>query len=135
MSPAVQLTEGVSAYAGHKILIVDDSQAVTRALSKLLSGRGMKPIPCLSATEAIAQADQFNPAAAVIDIHLPDLSGLILSQQLRARFGEMPIIVVSGDGSREVLSSLAHVGVTYFFSKPVNAQALVEKLEGLLPKV
>ncbi|HEY1685474.1 MAG TPA: response regulator, partial [Tepidisphaeraceae bacterium] len=75
----------------------------------------------------------FTPDAAVIDIHLPDLSGLILSQQLRAHFGERtPIIVVSGDGSQEVLNSLSQVGATYFFSKPVNARALVEKLQDLL---
>jgi DNA-binding response OmpR family regulator len=133
MIPATQATEEVSTRSAREILIVDDSPPVTRALAKLLSSRGLKPLVCINATEALAQSEQSTPAAAVIDIHLPDMSGLDLTQQLRARFGDsVPIIIVSGDGSREVLNSLSQVGATYFFSKPVSVQVLVEKLEGLL---
>jgi FixJ family two-component response regulator len=41
---------------------------------------------------------------------------------------DVPIIVLSGDTSMPMLNSLPHVGATYFFSKPVNAQQLVERL-------
>ncbi len=73
------------------------------------------------------------PAAAVVDIHLPDLNGLLLSQKLRTAFGPTPpIIVLSGDTSTETIRSLAHVGATYFFSKPVNGKHLIEKIRTLL---
>lgn len=133
MSPAVNSTKKVSFATGQEILIVEDTPPVARAMAKLLSSNGMRPTVCSSATQALMHIEHQKPAAAVIDIHLPDLSGLILSQQLRSRLGpRTPIIVVSGDGSQEVLNSLAQVGATYFFSKPVNARALVEKLQGLL---
>jgi DNA-binding response OmpR family regulator len=72
-------------------------------------------------------------AAAVVDIHLPDLSGLVVSQKLREILGpQTPIIVLSGDTSMTTLNSLPHVGATYFFSKPVNASYLLERMKQLL---
>ena len=114
------------------VIIVDDNQAITTALSLLLRTAGFEPIGCLCGQEALDASADATPAAAVIDIHLPDMNGLVLAQKLRARFGpETPIIIVSGDTSRETLGSLPHVGATYFFSKPVNPTALVEELKRL----
>jgi DNA-binding response OmpR family regulator len=116
------------------ILIVDDNANVTRALTSFLSGAGYRPIGCHSGAEALARLDSDTPAAAVVDIHLPDISGLILAQKLRDRLGPaMPIIIVSGDTSMETLNSLPHVGATYFFSKPLSATMLLQQLRTLLP--
>ena len=65
----------------------------------------------------------------MIDIHLPDISGLVLSTKLREKYGpDLPIIIVSGDTSMEMIRSLPHVGATYFFPKPINAEYLLERL-------
>ena len=70
--------------------------------------------------------------AAIIDIHLPDINGLILSRQLRDTLGPgTPIIVLSGDASMEVLNSLPHVGADYFFCKPVKGSLLVDRVREL----
>ena len=115
------------------VLIVDDQPMVTRALSKLLRDAGFEPATCHTGTEALVYSESAAPAAAVLDIHLPDINGLILAQLLRTRFGPTtPIIVVSGDNSMETIRSLQHVGATHFFSKPVNAGALVERLKELV---
>jgi len=111
------------------ILIVDDKAKETRAVATLMNAAGFRGIGCLSGAEALASVDAQIPAAAVIDIHLPDISGLILAQTLRARLGPgMPIIIVSGDTSMETLNSLTHVGATYFFSKPLSSTMLLEQL-------
>ena len=68
----------------------------------------------------------------MVDIHLPDISGLVLSSKLRERFGPgRPIIILSGDASMENLRSLSHVGATYFISKPFNSQHLIDRLREL----
>ncbi|HYO08707.1 MAG TPA: response regulator [Tepidisphaeraceae bacterium] len=117
-----------------RVLIVDDNRSVTRALSVLMNRAGFDTVPCLCGSDAIAYADrEAAPAAAVVDIHLPDINGLILAQKLRDTFGpETPIIIVSGDTSMETIKSLPHVGATYFFPKPVNSSALVERLRELV---
>ena len=116
------------------ILIVDDNRMVTRALSTLIRDAGYAPFCCHSGADALAFAGGTqHPSAAVIDIHLPDINGLILSQKLRDRFGpDTPIVVVSGDTSMETIKSLPHVGATYFFPKPVNANALMQRLKELI---
>jgi DNA-binding response OmpR family regulator len=115
------------------ILIVDDNENVTRALVGLVQNAGYIGIGCHSGADALASAETTTPAAAVIDVHLPDISGLIVAQKLRERLGPaVPIIVVSGDTSMETLNSLSHVGATHFFSKPLSPVSLLQHLKSLL---
>jgi len=119
--------------AGVEILIVDDNSHVVKALSKLASKAGFTPISCQTGAQALNYAKKTIPAAAVVDIHLPDLSGLILAQKLRDRFGPLtPIIIVSGDTSMETINSLSHVGATHFFSKPISGTLLLNRLKELI---
>jgi DNA-binding response OmpR family regulator len=120
------------------VMIVDDNQGTTNALSLIVRKAGFEPRGYLCAQEALDALDGVDgssavkPMAAVIDIHLPDINGLVLVQKIRERLGATtPIIVVSGDTSMETLRSLPHVGATYFFPKPMNAGALVEQLKKL----
>ncbi len=115
------------------ILVVDDNPMVTRALSSLIRDAGYDPVACHSGADALAFAEEKTPGAAVVDIHLPDINGLVLSHKLRERFGPgTPIVIVSGDTSMETIKSLPHVGATYFFPKPVNANLLIERLRELI---
>ena len=111
------------------ILIVDDHASTAKALAQLLASANYATAISLRGQEALTFADEHAIAAAVVDIHLPDINGLILTRQLRERIGpDKPIIILSGDTSMEVINSLPHVGATYFFSKPVNARQLLERL-------
>ena len=117
-----------------KILVVEDDVNAAKALRRILSDAGYEPTICHGGAEALVAAKRNKPAAAMIDVHLPDLSGLILAQQIRQIVGEqIPIIMVSGDTSMETLNSLSHVGATYFFSKPLNRAALVERMREWVP--
>ncbi len=116
------------------ILVVDDNRMVAQALSSLLRDAGYAPVAFHNGADALAFSETAQmPGAAVVDIHLPDINGLVLSHKLRERFGpDMPIVVVSGDTSMETIKSLPHVGATYFFPKPVNANALIQRLKELI---
>ena len=109
------------------ILIVDDSSVTARGLCSLFTSGGYQPTSFHEGLTAIEFARAQKPAAALIDIHLPDISGLVLSKELRDILGPAaPIIVLSGDASMEVLNSLPRVGATYFFQKPVNSYLLLK---------
>lgn len=114
-----------------RILIVDDNQGVAKALSRLLSDANYATQVSFSGSEAIAYLQDHSIDGAVVDVHLPDMNGLVLTQTIRQRLGpDKPIVVLSGDTSMEVLNSLRHVGATYFFSKPVNAAQLLDRFKG-----
>jgi len=111
------------------VLVVDDNEEVAHALAKLLNHEGWRVRISYSGVDALKQIECEMLSAAVVDIHLPDISGLVLSSKLREKYGpKLPIIVLSGDTSMENIRSLEHVGATYFISKPINSDHLVERL-------
>jgi CheY-like chemotaxis protein len=121
------------AVAPGSILVVDDHHITAAALAKLLASAGYVAQIAHSGGDAIAKATATRPIAAIIDIHLPDLNGLVLSQKLRKELGpDVPLIVLSGDTSMATINSLPHVGATYFLSKPVHAAHLLELLKNWL---
>ena len=128
--------EPSGAAASPKILIIDDSEATAGALEHLLRRANYDTTVAYRGQDGIDRARAGGFAAAMVDIHLPDLSGLVVSQKLRELLGpQTPIIVLSGDTSMQTLNSLPHVGATYFFSKPVNAGNLLARLkEWLAPQ-
>ena len=116
-----------------RILVVDDSQPTARALAALLNAANYDATVSYRGGDAVERARSSPFAAAIVDIHLPDISGLVVSQKLRELLGpDVPIIVLSGDTSMQMLNSLPHVGATYFFSKPVNPGVLVARLKELV---
>ena len=115
------------------VLIVDDHHIVTRALSRIIEQHGFAPVSFNSGQAALEYAAANPVSAVLLDIHMPDISGLIVSQQLRKLLKpDTPIIILSGDGSMETLNSLPHVGATHFYSKPIKAAQIVEHLRNLL---
>jgi DNA-binding response OmpR family regulator len=128
---AVAATEGSSApIAAPTILIVDDNEPTANALAKVIGAARFQTAVSYRGTDAVEYAANHPIDAAVVDIHLPDISGLVVTQKLRERLGPAtPIIILSGDTSMETLNALPYVGATYFFSKPVNAAQLIERLQ------
>jgi DNA-binding response OmpR family regulator len=123
----------MDSHNGVKVLVADDDPDLAQVLSMILRNAGYRVHTAHSASEALQYAQQHPVRAAILDIHLPDLHGLILSQRLREVCGpNVPILVLSGDSSIGVINSLPLAGVTYFFCKPVNARQLVDRLAELL---
>ena len=115
-----------------EILVVDDSVHTARALAQLLVREGFEPAVFGNGADAKQYLNIGKPAAAVVDIHLPDISGLELSQYIRQKAGPgLPIIIISGDSSMRNVNALGLVGATYFYSKPIKAQELVKRLREL----
>ncbi len=113
----------------HSIVIVDDNQLITHALRAVLTVAGFIVTTFNTGLAALRHAAEQRPDAAIIDIHLPDISGLVLTQRLRDLMGpQTPLIILSGDTSMETINSLPHVGATYFFPKPVQGAQLVARL-------
>lgn len=118
-----------SATDAHDILIVDDDRSTARALAAILIDAGFHPTVLHTGLEALRHCKNEHVSAAIVDVHLPDLSGLVLSKNLRERLGEkVPIFVVSGDTSMETINSLPLVGATHFFAKPMTPAYVIERL-------
>ncbi len=104
------------------VLVVDDERNIRRSLRMILSGEGFTLLEASSLAEARALLDKEDPDAVLLDVRLPDGSGLDLLSELltspRAR--ELPVIVISGHASLEDAARAIRVGAADFFQKPLD---------------
>jgi DNA-binding response OmpR family regulator len=111
-------------------MVVDDNSSLAKSLLNLLRNEGFDPLIFESGQPALDYIRRSRPDLALIDIHLPDISGLEIARQLRQAYGpKLPIIICSGDSSLDALLALPDVGATHFFHKPVSASRLMECLK------
>jgi CheY-like chemotaxis protein len=130
VEPAAENPPRPDGHTARSIIIVDDNETVTKALRVMLGNAGYAVHAFETGLAALRHAAQSRPDAAIIDIHLPDINGLVLTQRLRDLLGpDTPLIILSGDTSMQTLNSLPHVGATYFFPKPVQGAQLIERLK------
>lgn len=108
------------------VFLVDDDPRVLKALSRVLASDGWIARPYRSAREFLAEHDVAAPGCLVLDLLMPEMTGLDLQQEL-ARLGEhRPIVFLSGRGDVPSSVTAMKSGAVDFLTKPVDARALLE---------
>jgi signal transduction histidine kinase/DNA-binding response OmpR family regulator len=112
------------------ILIVEDDPAFARILSDLAHEVGFECLIAGTADEGALLARQYLPQAVILDMHLPDHTGLSVLDRIKrdTRTRHIPVHIVSADHDDH--AALASGAVGYLF-KPVSRDTLVGMLEGL----
>jgi signal transduction histidine kinase/DNA-binding response OmpR family regulator len=112
------------------ILIVEDDESFARILLELAHELDFQVLVATSAEEALALAQQFKPSAIVLDIGLPDNSGMFVLERLKSdsRTRHIPVHVVSGSDYSTPALSMGAVG---YMLKPVKREQLVEAFQKL----
>ncbi|MFS0849357.1 response regulator [Novosphingobium panipatense] len=112
------------------ILIVEDDPAFARILADLAHEVGFSCLIAGTADEGALLARQYLPQAVILDMHLPDHTGLSVLDRIKrdARTRHIPVHIVSADHDDH--AALASGAVGYLF-KPVSRDTLVDMLEGL----
>lgn len=112
------------------VLIVEDDDTFAQILSDLAHEQGFQTLIASTAAEALILAPQFLPNAVLLDIGLPDTSGLSVLDRLKidARTRHIPVHIVSLHDYSQTALSLGAVG---YMLKPVKREQLVEAFRGL----
>ncbi len=108
------------------LLLVDDDPVFGRVLATALGRRGFRVTLAASVTEAKALLPSLSAGYAVLDLRLPDGSGLELVPLLRARMPAARIVVISGYASIPTAIDAIKLGATYYLAKPADADAVVQ---------
>jgi two-component system, OmpR family, KDP operon response regulator KdpE len=114
-----------------RILICDDEQQILRALRVILRDAGFEAIPASSGEEALDTAAVRPPEAAIIDLMLPDIDGVEVTERLR-EWSEMPIIVLSAVGEEDAKVRALAAGADDYVTKPFGPPELVARLQAAL---
>lgn len=113
-----------------RVLVVDDDPALGRAVSRGLTQAGYAAEVVGSAAAALAGVASRLPDLLLLDIDLPDASGLEVCRRLRARFSaeELPIVVMTGQEQDASIQSAFEAGASDFLTKPLSTPVLVQRV-------
>jgi two-component system KDP operon response regulator KdpE len=114
-----------------RVLVCDDEPQILRALKVILRDAGYEAVPAESGEEALDRASVRPPAAAIVDLMLPDIDGVEVTKRLR-EWSEMPIIVLSAVGEEEAKVRALAAGADDYVTKPFGPPELVARLEAVL---
>ncbi len=128
------ITGIMPAQALAKILFVDDEPLIRWTLKEALRGWGYDPIEAKTAAEALELFAQTQPAAVLLDINLPDGSGLELLREFKQRNPQTIIVMVTGEVLIENTIAALRGGADDFIGKPINLPELEYALQARLEK-
>jgi len=107
------------------VFIVDDDVSVREALEGLIGAEGWRPQTFASASSFLSYPRAITPNCLILDVGLPDLSGLDL-QQLVADRRDMPIIFITGYGDVPTSVKAMKAGAVEFLTKPFSDSVLLD---------
>jgi len=118
------------------ILVVDDSLSVRQALTQLLEDDGYEVHTAKDGVEALEVIGKIRPAAMLVDLEMPRMNGLELTQRLREREETryLPIIMVTSRTSEKHRGQAQIAGVDAYLTKPYRESDLLARLRSMLSK-
>ena len=125
-------TDAVQARPGRRtVLLVEDEESITTPLTAALAREGFDATVAATAAEALELARSLEPDLVLLDLMLPDGSGLDVCRELR-RTSKVPIIVVTARGDEADRVVGLELGADDYVVKPFSARELVARIRAVL---
>ncbi|EON18841.1 hypothetical protein ASL20_32515 [Cupriavidus necator] len=119
------------------VLVVEDDEFQHDLLRELLRGAGFRLVFATTGLEATAGLRQYRPDLVLMDIELPDISGIEVTRRLRRLpyMTDVPVIMITGNSERSVVIECLKAGATDFAVKPFDKISLIAKINSSLSKL
>ncbi|HWB22265.1 MAG TPA: response regulator transcription factor [Gaiellaceae bacterium] len=117
--------------SGARVLVVDDERQILRALSTSLRGAGYEVETAETAEGALAAAAMRPPEAMILDLVLPDGTGLDVCREFRT-WSTAPVIILSAVGEEREKVAALDAGADDYVTKPVGIDELLARLRAVL---
>jgi two-component system, NtrC family, response regulator AtoC len=115
-----------------RILIVDDDRSIRELLSMHLEERGYGVVAAATGAEGFRLAEEQSPSAIILDMRLPDASGIDLIPELRKHAGDTPILMITAHHDMATTILAMKAGAFDYIHKPIDIQALDVALDRAL---
>jgi two-component system, OmpR family, KDP operon response regulator KdpE len=120
--------------SGARILVVDDESQILRALRTSLQAAGYEVEVAATAGEALTSAATHPPDGVILDLVLPDGSGIDVCRELRT-WTNVPILVLSAVGDEQEKVAALDAGADDYVTKPFGVDELLARLRAALRRV
>jgi len=117
-----------------KILVVDDEADIRESLQALLEMEGYVVDLAASGAEGLRAVEARDYDLMLLDLMMPDLSGMEVLQEVRSRDRDLPIFLITAYGSTQVAVDALKAGATDYFPKPWENDKLLLEIERIISK-
>ncbi len=114
------------------VYIVDDEEPVRNALSFLAKSDGLPSESFATAQAFLDSLERIGPGCLLLDVCMPDMTGLELQEVLRERKAEIPIIILTGHADVATAVRAMKGGATDFIEKPFDSDDLLVRVHQCL---
>ncbi|MFT6909650.1 MAG: two-component system response regulator FixJ [Oleiphilaceae bacterium] len=108
------------------VYIVDDDDAVRGSLAMLLRSEDFTVLPYGDPLEFISQVSDLDDGCVVLDLAMPEMSGMEVMEELQKRNIKMPVICITGHGDIPTAVKALKVGAYEFLEKPFDSTRLIQ---------
>ncbi len=113
------------------IMVIDDSIVIRKMIEIALEDEDFNIITAISGKEALESINQAKPNLVILDMLLPDMNGIDVLKTIKEE-KKLPVIMLSGKDSPQLIESAKEIGVDDFLPKPFRDEELVEKVKTLI---
>lgn len=117
------------------ILITDDDRGVREALGEIVETQGFRPVLASHGEEAVEIVQSEPIHLALLDMHMPRLTGLETLQLVRQINSLLPAILITADATLELMRQAFHAHVFSVVPKPVNPHVVLKTVVRALDRV
>ena len=118
--------------SGRTVLIVDDDAPSRTVLSIVCGSRGHAVIEAASGADALVAATTRGPDLILLDVSLPDMSGLEVCHRIREAGLTTPVVILSGHTDPEDVSRALRLGADEYVTKPYELRELLARMHAHL---
>ena len=113
------------------IMVIDDSIVIRKMIEIALEDEDFNIVTAISGKEALEAINRIKPNLVILDMLLPDMSGIDVLKTIKEE-NKLPVIMLSGKDSPQLIESAKELGVDDFLPKPFRDEELVEKVKTLV---
>lgn len=117
-----------------KVWLLDDEPQIIESLQWLLSTSGIASQALASPNEVFTQNFNQQPGCLLMDVRMPERSGLEVLAEMKEAAIEIPVILISGHADVPMAVKAMRLGAENFFEKPFNHQQLIDSLQQAINK-
>ncbi|MDB6354464.1 response regulator transcription factor [Trichococcus sp. K1Tr] len=114
-----------------KILIVDDEENILKIVEAYLVAKNYQVFRAMDGEEALRKAETIRPDLIVLDLMLPDISGLEVCRRIR-KSSSVPVIMLTARTTEQDILSGLQIGADHYMTKPFSPKELVARVQTVL---
>lgn len=117
-----------------KILIADDKATGRELVRTVLENAGYTVVEASDGPEALRKAREASPDLIILDLHMPEIDGFGVIEQLRrdSHFAEIPVVALTASAMQGDRERAMALGFTGYITKPIRLVSLRQEIERLL---